>query len=145
MTIRFEVFAAGTAAPGEVWALVGDPARLPEWTDADAVEVEGPLAPGATVVTRDRGRRLAWTVSTLEPRLLELATDLPDGRLGIGVRVLRDPLGSRVVLAGGLDPATRRARWSFRLLGAPSLRRRFDRWSQRAVRAQPPTDSGDGR
>lgn len=145
MTIRLEVFAAGSAAPDDVWALVGDPRRLPEWTDADTVELTGSLEPGATVVTRDAGRRLVWTVATVEPRLLELVTNLPGGRLGIGVRVLRDALGSRVILAGALDPASAQARWKFRLSGAGKLRRRFDRWSQHAVRAQPPRDPAGGR
>jgi hypothetical protein len=143
VTIRFEVFAAGGASPDEAWARVGDLRRLPEWTDADAVEVPpGPPSVGSSVVTRDAGRRLEWTVRTLESRLVEMSTSLDSGVLGIGARVVHDRLGSRVILAAALEPASRGAGWGFRLWGAPSLRRRFDRWSTEAVRAQPAGGSG---
>jgi hypothetical protein len=145
VTVRFELYAAGPPRPEDVWALVSDPRRLHLWTDAETVVVPaGPLARGTTVTTEDGRRELTWTVTTLESRLLELTTALPRGRLGIGVRVLRDPLGSRVVLAAAFAPARRAARLGFLLLGAPSLRRRFDRWSTAALRAAvpPPRDFG---
>lgn len=139
MTIRFELFAAGPARPEDVWALVGDLHRLPEWTDAERVQVHGdrPDEAGGAVSTAQGARRVDWTVVTRERRLVELSTTLPQGRLGLGVRVLPDPLGSRVVLACAFHPATRTAGVRFRLLGAPDLRRRFDRWASSAVRVAP--------
>lgn len=140
MTVRFEIYAAGPGRPDDVWTLVSDPRRLPRWTDADTVEPpEEPLARGNRVVTGDGGRRLTWTVRTLESRLLELVTELPGGSLGIGVRVLGDPLGSRVVLAAAFAPRTRAARLRFLLAGAPALRRRFDRWAAAAARGRAST------
>lgn len=140
MTIRFELFAAGPARPEDVWALVGDLHRLTEWTDADRVEVRGdrPDEAGGAVATAEGDRRLEWIVTTRERRLVELSTTVPGGRLGLGVRVLPDPLGSRVVLACAFDPASRTAGLRFRLVEAPALRRRFDRWASAAVRVVPP-------
>lgn len=129
MTIRFELFAAGPARPEDVWDLVGDLHRLPEWTDAEHVEVHGD-----DVVTTGGGPRLEWRVTTRERRLVELSTPMDSGRLGLGVRVLPDPLGSRVVLACAYEPVSRATAVRFRLTGAPSLRRRFDRWASTAVR-----------
>ncbi len=142
MTVRFEIYAAGAATPERLWDLVGDLRRLPEWTDADAVE----LPDSGTVITRDGGRRLEWTVSTPSAQLIELTTTLPGGQLGIGARVLRDPLGSRIILAAAFDPASRGSRWRFLLLGGRMLRRRFDRWSARALAlaAAPPRGSATG-
>lgn len=139
MTVRFELFAAGRARPEDVWALVGDLHRLPEWTDAERVEVrdDRPDQAGGEIVTAEGDRRLDWTVTTRQRRLVELSTTLPRGRLGLGVRVLPDPLGSRVVLACAFEPSTRAARFRFLLLDGPALRRRFDRWASSAVRAAP--------
>jgi uncharacterized membrane protein len=137
VTARFEVYAAGPADPERVWALVGDLRRLPEWTDADSVEEldAGPPAVGTTFVTRVGGRRLGWRVRTLEPRLIEAATWLPGGVLGIGVRVVAgEDGGSRVILAGAYAPNSRRSSLRFSLSGGPRLRRRFDRWSPVAAR-----------
>ncbi len=155
MTFRFEIYAAGPARPEDAWALVGDLSRLREWTDVERVEFSGPQArpeggrrqtrepqfPGAGeagtgVVTHERGRRLAWTVSTREQRLVELVTTVPAGELGIGVRVVPDPLGCRVILAGVFAPATRAARLRFAVLDGPALRRRFDRWATTAARSR---------
>jgi len=139
VTLRFELFAAGPGRPEDVWALVGDLRRLPEWTDAERVEVRGdrPDEAGGAVATSEGDRRLEWTVTTRERRLVELSTSLPQGRLGLGVRVLPDPLGSRVVLACAFSPTTRAARFRFLLVDGPALRRRFDRWASSAVRVAP--------
>lgn len=134
MTIRFELFAAGPARPEDVWALVGDLHRLPEWTDAARVEVHGERLSPSAVVIAEGDRSLEWLVTTWERRLLELSTSLPSGRLSLGVRVLPDPIGSRVVLACAFEPASLAPGVRFRLLGAPALRRRFDRWACSAVR-----------
>ncbi len=141
MTFRFEIYAAGPARPEDAWALVGDLSRLPEWTDVERVEFpEGRSGEAGTgVVTHERGRRLAWTVSTREQRLVELVTTVPRGELGIGVRVVPDPLGCRVILAGAFAPATRAARLRFAVLDGPALRRRFDRWATTAARSRRPS------
>lgn len=139
MTVRFELFAAGPARPEDVWALVGDLCRLPEWTDAERVEVHGdrPDEAGGEVTTAEGDRRLDWTVTTRQRRLVELSTTMPRGRLGLGARVLPDPLGSRVVLACAFDADTRASRFRFWLIDGPALRRRFDRWASSAVRVTP--------
>lgn len=132
--LRWELFATGTASPEDTWALVSDLSRLPEWTDADAVEPPlGPLEVGAEFFVSVAGRRLLWRLTTVEPRLLEATTDVPRGRLGIGVRVAADPRGTRLVLAGGLDGDGAAARWRARLVDVPAMRRRFDRWTAAAL------------
>ncbi len=135
-TARFEVYASGPGDPAAVWDLVSDPHRLPEWTDATAVEDlgPGPVAVGTTFAVRVGDRRLDWRVRTLDRRLIEAATFLPSGVLGIGAQVFPDAAGSRIVLAGAFAPADRRSALRFSLLGGPDLRRRFDRWSPRALR-----------
>lgn len=131
---QFEVFAAAPAAPDRLWALVGDLSRLPEWTDADAVEgVPDVPAIGDRFTTLDGERLLNWVVITSQPRLLEAKTDTACGRLGIGLSVASDPAGARLILAGLLDPSV--PAWRARMLQVPRLRRRFDAWSTRAVRA----------
>lgn len=132
-----ELYAVGVAPPEQVWALVGDPRRLPEWTDADSAEASGPVAVGTVFTTRDGGRVFEWRVTTAEQRLIEAVTTLPRGELGIGVRVARDPYGSRLILAAGFTPANRLAALGWLLLGGPALRRRFHRWTRAALR--PPT------
>ncbi|HVM00391.1 MAG TPA: SRPBCC family protein [Egibacteraceae bacterium] len=136
MVVRLELYATGGAPPEDTWAVVSDLRRLPEWTDAEEVErVEPePVAPGTEfVVVRGDDRRL-WRVMTAEPRLLEVTTQTPRGPLAIGVRVVRDPYGSRLVLAGAYDPPCRRDALRVRAIDAPALRRRFDRWSRAALR-----------
>lgn len=132
--LQFELFAAAPVDPARLWALVGDLARLPEWTDADAIE-GAPDVPaiGDRFTTLDGDRLLRWVVITSQPRLLEAKTDTACGRLGVGVSVAADPAGSRLVLAGLLDASV--PAWRARLLEVPRLRRRFDAWSARAVRA----------
>jgi len=157
-----ELFASAAVKPEALWALVRDVRRLPEWTDADEVlTVEPPatsppptspppppsppsprspdldVAVGTTVVTRDGPRRLSWTVTAREPRVLELGTTLEHGRLGIGVSVVREAMGARarIVLASAYQPDTTAAALRFRIAGAAGLRRRFDAWTRRALRA----------
>jgi hypothetical protein len=135
--LRFELFAAGTAKPETLWALVGDPRRLPEWTDAEAVEAapEPPLAAGATFTTVTGGQRLEWTLFTVEQRLVEAAADTPLGRVAFGARVVRQTGGARLVLAGAVDPPPGlAARLRARLVTVPALRSRLDRWSHQALR-----------
>lgn len=133
--LQFEVFSSVPDEPERLWEVVGDPDRLPEWTDADHLPVrpEPPVALGSRFETLDGGRRLTWTIITWEPRLWEAKTDDSDcGRLGLGVRVATDPLGSRLVLAGLLEPAGSMVR--ARLVDGPRLRARLDRWSTAAAR-----------
>lgn len=133
--LQFELFASVPCAPARLWELVGDPDRLPEWTDAEELTVrpEPPLTVGSRFATIDRQRRLTWVVITSEEHLWEAKTDdCPCGRLGIGVQVTADPHGSRLVLAGMLEPASSMLR--ARLVDVPRLRTRLDRWSAAATR-----------
>lgn len=133
--LQFEVFATVPGDAAAVWALVSDPARLPEWTDAEDVPEAPapPLALGSRFATVDGDRRLEWVVITSEPYLLEAKTDQSAcGRLGFGVRVSDDPHGTRLVLAGLLDPAVLGLR--ARMVDVPRLRARLDRWADAAAR-----------
>lgn len=129
-----EQYAVASVPPEEIWGLVGDPRRLPEWTDATSVEISDPVAVGTVLTTRERQRVLEWRVTTAEQRLLEAVTTLPRGELGIGVRVVRDPNGSRLILAAGFTPGDRRADLGWLLIGGPAVRRRFERWTRAALR-----------
>lgn len=132
--IRYELFATGPVPPDELWALVGDPRRLPEWTDAvDVPEVTPePVTEGSRIVVDQAGgERSVWTVTTAEDGLLEATTETPRGTVGIGVRVTGHTDGARLVLAGFHSRGGLRVR----LLDAPALRRRFDRWAETALRA----------
>lgn len=134
--LQFEMFSTVPCPPEELWALVGDLRRLPEWTDADRVHAapEPPVEVGARFATETAGDRVDWVVITSLERLVEIKTDdLPAGRFGVGVRVAPDPLGSRLILAGMLDPARSAVR--ARLVDLPALRGRLDRWADKAVRA----------
>ncbi len=133
--LQFEMFATGIHPPDDLWALVGDPARAAEWTDADTVTSvpEPPLEVGSRFATTDGGRTLDWVVITVGPRLLEVKTDgCTAGRFGVGVRVTPDPIGCRLIIAGMLDPAGGRLR--ARSVDLPALRRRCERWSERALK-----------
>lgn len=143
-TSDLEIYARGPAEAAAVWGLVGDPARLPEWTDVTVVEGADTVPPeGGRFATVERGRRRDWRVVTRTDRLLEVDTRLPWGALGVGVRVVADPAaprhdparpGTRVVLAAAFLPRSVAGRVRWFALGAPALRRRFDRWSRDAVR-----------
>lgn len=122
-----------SAPPDAVWAVVGNPRRLPDWTDVTGVESVNPepVQVGTEVVTvGDDGVR-SWLVTTAEPRLLELEADTPRGRFGLGCRVALDQRGSRLILAARLDASGLRAQ----LLEGPALRRRLDRWCNAALEA----------
>jgi hypothetical protein len=136
--LQFEMFAVAVRSPDDLWALVGDLRQVAEWTDADEVvsAPEPPFGVGTRFTTRDGERHLDWVVITSEEHLLEVKTDgCEAGRFGVGVRVSPDPVGSRLILAGMLDPVAGRVR--ARTLDLPPLRRRCERWVDRAVRATP--------
>lgn len=138
--LQFELFSSVPCQPERLWELVGDPARLPEWTDVDELQQppEPPVAVGSRFTTLDAGRQLAWVVITCEEHLWEAKTDdSACGRLGIGVRVAPDTHGSRLVLAAMLEPAASTLR--ARLVEVPRLRARLDRWSAAASRAVAPS------
>jgi len=69
-------------------------------------------------------------VITVEPRLLEMTAETNRGLLGVGIRVVRDPLGSRLIMAAQLAATGLRAQ----MVDGPALRRSLDRWCSAAVR-----------
>lgn len=134
MSVRYELFATGSASPDDLWALVGTPSRLPEWTDVRQVEVGAtPVEAGTPVTVTENGQTLRFTITTLEDRLIEGIAETDRGRFGIGIRVVRDPLGSRLILAGFHEPEGTLDAWRIRLGTAPAVRRRFDAWAERAL------------
>lgn len=135
MSLRVEIYATANTPPDDLWAVVGDPWRLPEWTDVHDVERvdPDPVEVGAEIVVVADGQRRRCTVVTAAPRLLEVTTSTARGPVGIGARVIRDRAGSRLVLAGAFSPAGAVQRLRVRAVDAPALRRRFDRWSRRAL------------
>lgn len=148
MTIRFEMFATGSMSTDALWAVVGDPWRLAEWTDVESVANVAPEPPGlGTIVeTVEAGTTRMWRVVTFESRLMEIETDTERGRVAFGWRVVRDARGgSRLVLAGGLDRDGFAGRLRARLLDVPSLQKRMDRWAHTALRvaATPPGEGLD--
>lgn len=133
--LQFELFSSVPCPPGPLWDLVGDPDRLWEWTDVDQLVLrpEPPVKVGSRFATVDAGRQLSWVVITCDDHLWEAKTDdSACGRLGIGVRVAPDTHGSRLVLAGMLEPTGTMLR--ARLVEVPRLRARLDRWSAAATR-----------
>lgn len=132
--LQIDQYTVVPAPPDEVWRLVGDLSRLTEWTDATATSAgPPPYAPKDTFTVHADGDDTEWMVITADEGLLEVKTTLPRGRLGLGVRVGADPTGSRLILAALYDPVGSRLR--ARLVEVPALRRRFDRWTENAVRA----------
>lgn len=132
MPIRFEMFASSSVTSDALWAVVGDPWRLPEWTDVESVAHVRPDPPqvGTQIETVEAGTTRLWTVITRESRLFEMTTTTERGEVSIGCRVVRDARGgSRIVLAAGLEGGGLRTR----LLDVPSLRRRMDRWAANAL------------
>lgn len=136
MSIRTELYAVTTATPDDLWAVVGDPWRLAEWTDAELVGsvAPEPVAVGTEIVTTEDGAVRTWRVVTSQTRLLEIATDVPRGVLTVGLKVVRDPRGARLVLATGLDPTGKVGGLRRRFVELPALRRRLDRWSAAAIK-----------
>ena len=129
MTLTIDQYAEYVAPAERVWAVVGDPRRLREWTGVDLLEPPERWEEGAQIVTGDPGPR-TWTVISVGQRGVELVGDTPRGRLGIGVRVIAAGAGAagcRVVFAARLDPSG--PTLGARLRDLPSLRRRFDRWA----------------
>lgn len=140
--IRFEMFATGGVSTDALWAVVGDPWRLGEWTDVESVAHVTPEPPqvGTTIETVEAGTVRQWRITTWEPRLMEITTSTERGEVGIGCRVVRDARGgSRLVLAAGLDRSGLRAR----LFEVPALRRRMERWCHTALRVAA-TTTGEG-
>lgn len=135
MAVRVELYATGSAPPEDLWAVVGDLRRLPEWTDAIGIEhiAPMPVEVGTEIVVREGGHSRVWLVRTVEPRMLEVTTETSRGLVGLGVRVVRERSGSRLVLAGALHPSGMTATVRARVLDAPALRRRFDRWIRTAL------------
>jgi hypothetical protein len=134
--LQLEMFATATCSPDALWALVGDLRRVPEWTDAEEVRgaPEPPNRVGARFTTTDGGSQRSWVVISAAERLVEAKTDdCAAGRVGVGLRVAGDPHGSRLILAGMLDPSGSALR--ARLRDLPALRARLERWADRAVRA----------
>lgn len=143
MTVRFEMFATGRASTDALWAVVGDPWRLAEWTDVESVaHVRGePVRVGTTIETVEAGTMRVWEVITFESRLIEMRTTTERGGVAVGFRVVRDARGgSRLVLAAGLDPTGPAARLRARLFDVPSLQRRMDRWAANALRVAAAAD-----
>jgi hypothetical protein len=137
VSVRFEMFATGRASTDALWALVGDPWRLAEWTDVESVaHVRGePVRVGTAIETVEAGTTRVWEVVTLEGRLIEMRTTTERGGVAVGFRVVRDARGgSRLVLAAGLDPTGTFARLRARLFDVPALQRRMDRWAANALR-----------
>ncbi len=132
MAVAAELYQVSGASPAQLWALVADPWRLAEWTDADRVEsVEPePAGVGTRITTLEPGGTRSWEIITFEVKLLEMTTGTSRGALSFGVRVVRDSLGSRLILAARLEAPGLRAQ----LLDGPALRRRLDRWCSAAVR-----------
>lgn len=142
MRTRFEMFATAAVATDAVWAVVGDPWRLPDWTDVESVAHVRPEPPqvGTEIETVEAGTMRTWRIVTFEPRLLEMTTTTERGGLSIGCRVVRDARGgSRIILAAGLERGGLRTR----LLDVPSLRRRMDRMAHDALRVAA-MSSGEG-
>lgn len=138
------MFATASVQTDAVWAVVGDPWRLPEWTDVESVAHVQPDPPqvGTQIETVEAGTVRVWRVITRESRLFEMTTTTERGAVTIGCRVVRDSRGgSRIILAAGLDGSSLRTR----LLDVPSLRRRMERWANNALRvaAIPPGEGAD--
>ena len=126
------MFASGSVASDALWAVVGDPWRLPEWTDVESVAHVRPEPPqvGTQIETVEAGTTRVWRLTTRESRLFEMTTTTERGTLDIGCRVVRDNRGgSRIILAAGLERSGLRTR----LFDVPALRRRMDRWATTAL------------
>ena len=138
MDVRFEMFAtARSVEPATLWAVVGDPWRLAEWTDVESVADVSPEPPvvGSRIQTVEAGTTRVWNIVTLEARLLELRTQTERGAVGFGCRVVRDARGgSRLILAAGLEAKGTLRRVRTQLLDVPSWRKRMDSWASEALR-----------
>ena len=144
MTISAEMYAPTAADADALWAVVGDPWRLPAWLDVDEVTSVDPepVEVGSEIVAVSNGALQTWHVLTVRHKLLELTTDTPDGRFSLGYRVVAQKPGCRLVMAAGLEPTRKVGGMRARMVELPALRKRLDRWATRAIHAaegRPPT------
>lgn len=133
MPVTLELYARGRAEPAALWALVADLTALPRWTDAEVVEAPAAPVAGSAFRVRCDGRWRAWRVRSVGGRVLEVATDLPDGELALGARVTADDRGTRLILVASFASGRRWAERRYRLSGRAALQRRMDRWARRAL------------
>ena len=146
MSIRFEMFATGSVSTDALWGVVGDPWRLAEWTDVESVADVSPepVGAGTVIETVEAGTTRRWRIVTWEFHLLEMEADTERGKVAFGCRVVRDARGgSRIILAAGLERDGFASRLRARLLDAPSLQKRMDRWAHNALRVAA-TTRGEG-
>lgn len=134
--LRVERYAACAASVAELWALVGDLARLDEWTDATLVAAPPRWQEGAAATIALDGRERTWRVLTLRERTWELAAELEQGRVGAGCHVVGEGARTRLVLVATLAPAG--SRWKARTVELPAMARRLERWAAAAVRVASP-------
>ena len=136
--LTIDQYAEFVASADQLWSIIGEPRRLPEWTDVVSVRNADALDgwEAATTVTVREREETTWQVISLGQRVVEVSGATSCGQLGIGVRViaLRAPdagttgPGCRVVFVGRLEPSGSEIR--ARLRDLPALRRRFDRWAK---------------
>jgi hypothetical protein len=131
VSLEIDQYAEFVVPPETLWAIVGDPRRLHEWTGATVVDPPTEWAADTSVTVRDGGTRddseRVWQVISVGQRVVEVHSETACGQLGIGVRVIGAPPGSRVVFVALLEPNGGALR--ARLRDAPALRRRFDGWA----------------
>ena len=140
MTIRTEMYAPTPATAESMWEVVGDPWQFAAWTGADRVESVSPdpVETGTEIVTVEAGGSVrTWLVTSVTPRIreMELTTDLPEGQFRVGFRVVPQQPGCRLVIAAALEPVKKVGAMRLRLVELPALRKRLDRWTERAVKA----------
>ena len=131
MPMSVERFAATSSGAEALWAVVGDPARIPEWTDADRVEVIGDVQAGARVAIVMGERRTDWRLLTFTDRTWEIERQGRLGWVGLGARVVDEGERARLVLVGSLDPSA--SRWRARVVELPRMGAMLDRWATAAV------------
>ena len=131
MPMSVERFAASVAGADALWAVVGDPVRIPEWTDADSVDVLGEAAPGTRVAIRLGERRTDWRLLTVGDRAWEIERHGRVGWIGLGAKVVDEGERARLVLVGSLEPAG--SRWRARVVELPRIGAMLDRWACAAV------------
>jgi len=133
------MYAPTTASADDVWAVVGDPWQFAAWTGGDHVDTVAPepVVAGTEIVVVEDASVRTWHVTSIQERLkqMELVTDLDEGQLRMGYRVVPQERGSRLVVAAALDPARKVGAMRARLVELPALRRRLDHYTALAVRA----------
>ena len=122
---RTDTIAAG---PADVWAVLADVERWPDWT-ASMREItrldSGPLRVGSTArVRQPSGRPMVWTVTELEPERSFTWTASAPGLRFTGFHELHPAgVGVQAVLTFTL---TGRMSWLARLLAGGRIRRYVD-------------------